>query len=354
MKIVQVRSPFKIVVNESGQLFTQVKLYIWNKGDTEPTIPTYIFSKSVPSLANRESVFNISNQLQEYIEPISVLTNYGVIEEENPKSWCFFKVERFSGIDIENLDLLDTTNYVGLNGFTDYMSGNQVAEILNYKLLTPLNNLDTNNNNSGYFNLLLDLDLGYFVVNYSNSQQSIYINLNANYSGFNLLKIPYTNNDLSYQNLPITVSLYDGEITAFEFKTNPTEECKYNPVECTYQNSLGGWQFLTFFKAQTNSISVKGSEFNLLPNQTNYNPLRGQSKVFNLNGNQSVKLNTGWVDENYSILMQDLLLSETVLVDSKPAKVKTNSLTFKTRLKDKMINYEIDFEYSFDLKNNVV
>jgi hypothetical protein len=86
----------------------------------------------------------------------------------------------------------------------------------------------------------------------------------------------------------------------------------------------------------------------------NYNTAIGQFKTFNTNGKQTVKLNTGWVDENYSELITDLLLSETVLLDGKPVTVKTQSSDFKTNLKDKNINYEIEFEYAFNLINDVI
>jgi hypothetical protein len=76
--------------------------------------------------------------------------------------------------------------------------------------------------------------------------------------------------------------------------------------------------------------------------------------VFNVNGNQSIKLSSGFVPENYSDLIQDLLLSETVLLDGLPVKVKTQSTTLKTSLIDRNINYEIEFDYSFNLINNVI
>jgi hypothetical protein len=357
MNIVQIRSPFKIVINEGGQLFTQVKLYIWNKGDTEPTTPTYTFSKAVASLVNRECVYNISNQLQEFIEPISA-DNNNAIEEENPKCWCFFKVERFTGTDLKDLDLLDTTNYVGLNGFTDYMSGNQVIESQTFKFLNQLLNVDIiKNDDNGYFNLLVqsEIDPAFNLnVNYQQTTFTYIETLNNRGDEIILFKIPYVNTELIDPYKVAKIRFTYGEDTLFEIKINSIEECKYTPVQCDFQNSKGGWEALIFFKAQTNSISVKGSEFNLLPNDTDYDPLRGQSKVFNLNGNQSVKLNTGWVDENYNILIRDLLLSETVLIDNKPAMVKSKSQIYKTQLKDKMINYEIEFDYAFDLINNVL
>jgi hypothetical protein len=354
MNIVNIRSPFKIVINESGQLFTQVKLYIWNKGDTEPTTPTYTLSKNVPDLVNRECVFNISNFLQEFVEPIEADASFGFdIVEENHKNWCFFKVERYYGVDIKDLTLLDTTNYIGLNGFTDYMLGNQEIELANYKFLIPVNEVDYLTNKLGYINLIIDTNYTNYEILFLDGIYDYVKNLIDLFGyGVFLFKIPF-----AYSlNNTCSIVLYDitNDESLIAINTNPIDECKYTPVECAFINSRGGWQFLTFFKAQLNSISVKGSEFNLLPDATNYEPLRGQTKVFNLNGNQTIKCNTGWIDENKNLLFRDLLLSETVLIDNKPAKLKTQSLTYKTQLKDKMINYEMEFEYAFDLINNVV
>jgi hypothetical protein len=140
-------------------------------------------------------------------------------------------------------------------------------------------------------------------------------------------------------------------ITSF---TYPIDECKYTPVECSFVNRFGGWQTITFFKAQTNSISVKGTDYKLTQQSISYNPLIGQTKTMNINGTQTIKLNTGWVDENYSELITDLLLSETILLDQKPVNVKTQSSELKTDLRNKNINYEVEFEYSYNLINNAL
>ncbi len=76
--------------------------------------------------------------------------------------------------------------------------------------------------------------------------------------------------------------------------------------------------------------------------------------MFNVNGNQSVKLSSGFVPENYSDLIQDLLVSEVVLLDGLPVKVKTQGTTLKKSLIDRNINYEIEFDYAFNLINNVI
>jgi hypothetical protein len=91
-----------------------------------------------------------------------------------------------------------------------------------------------------------------------------------------------------------------------------------------------------------------------MPSNINYNSSLGQKQRFNINGTQSIKLNTGFVDENYSELMTDLFLSETILLDGKPVVLKTQSSDLKSVLKDKMINYELDFEYAYNLINDVI
>ena len=147
---------------------------------------------------------------------------------------------------------------------------------------------------------------------------------------------------------------YDGGANIFIINTEQICEPKYTPITCTFVNRFGGWQFLTFFKASTEAIETEFKEFNMLPSSINYNVLQGQRKRFNHQGKQSIKCNTGWVDENYFELIQDLLLSETVLLGGKPAVVKSKSSEKKTSLNNKVINYEIEFEYNFGLINDVI
>ena len=354
MNIVQVRSPFIIEVNETGQTGSKIELFIWNKGDTEPTVPNYVMSKNIPSASQTATYYNISNFLSEFIDNTNAVKATNV-QNESAIDWCLFKVKRYYNDEIYML--LDTISYVGLNGFTKYTDGKQEAIVANSYLLQNQSIINTwyRPITPGYFNLLVDTT--------SNEYQVIYENIGDNYiyyvpntGNVNLLKLPYSNAALGDPEVACKITVYNvgDDYDEFVINTQPIEECKYTPVECTFINSFGGWQFLTFFKAQSNSINVKGSEYNLLPDNIDYNVYRGQSQAFNINGTQTIKLNTGWVAENYNELIHDLLLSETVLLDNKPAKVKNKSFEYKTDLKDKNINFEIEFEYAFNLINDVV
>jgi hypothetical protein len=174
--------------------------------------------------------------------------------------------------------------------------------------------------------------------------------------GVFMLKVPYRTATAGLENGNSVQVRYDtsGAVPAqpFVYFLNG-DNCLYTPIKCTFINSKGGWQYLTFFKARTDSYDVKSKGFNLLADAVDYNPLRGQKKEFNFDMKQTVKLNTGWVDENTIELLVELLSSETILLDNEPVTLKDKSIQKKTRLKDKMINYEMSFEYAFNLINDV-
>jgi hypothetical protein len=123
-----------------------------------------------------------------------------------------------------------------------------------------------------------------------------------------------------------------------------------------FVNKFGGWNQFTFFKASYNSINVKNSDYSLMQKFVNYDYRRGQTKPFNINGNGSIKVNSGWVTEDYFEWIQDMMLSDTILYESSqiPVTIKTTSMQKKTELNDKNINYTLEFEFANKLINNIV
>ena len=138
------------------------------------------------------------------------------------------------------------------------------------------------------------------------------------------------------------------------FYVERIEECKFTPIVCTFINRYGGWQPLTFYKQQTINITTTSNQYKMFQASSNYNVRIGQYNTMNTNGKKTIKLNTGWVTEDYSEVIADLLLSETINLDKVPVTVKTKGVELKTHIKDKLINYEIEFEYAFDIINNMI
>jgi hypothetical protein len=332
MKKIFIRSPYWIEIDEAGQVSAKLEIFLWNKGTTEPTIPTYTLTKNIASPLQTLIAWNVSNYAKEYIKPIAPVS-VSVPTEENVKNWCYMKVISYSN-DVET----NNETFVCFNGSTEYLDGYNQN---NTDTIIPLVNT----------NIKLTTFSGYNYVNVWIEDNEDYVWSSPTSVSFftttseGLWKLPY-----DYDNY----SLFIGLEAIFGINTEQLCEVKYTPITCKFINRFGGWQFLTFFKANSSSIDVTSKDFDTLPSSINYNVLQGQKKIFNSQGKQKIKCNTGWVGENYFELIQDLLLSETVLLDNKPAIVKSQSSEYKTILKDKNINYEIEFEYNFGLINDVI
>lgn len=324
MKKIFVRSPYFIEIDEPGQANAKIEVFLWNAGDTEPTTPIYTFSKDVPNVVQNSISWNVANLAKEFIKPIFP-NPVSVPTEENPDTWCFMKVISYS----DDVEVADET-FACLNGYTLYPGGENQS---NSNVVVPLVNQNITFQKT-------DTIVPYVNVFYEQGEYEII--------GVGTLSV----GSPTMYKIPLTADLNGDDY--YEYYSEEICEPKYTPITCTYVNRYGGWQFLTFFKASSSSIEVTSKDFNLMPSSIDYNVYKGQKQRFNFQGKQKVICNTGWVDENYFELIQDLLLSETVLLGGQPAIVKSQTSDVKTYIKDKNINYTIEFEYNYGLINDVI
>lgn len=378
MTVINVRSPYVITVGDYGstQTGSTIILQIYQKGQTPPTVGQsgyYSLSKSIVSATQRETRYNITNYIKEYINVTSPKTVTYTVLDEYLDNWIVADVTTYwnnGGTSTQ----ISFSRYICENGFSSYANGANWSFGLPLKVLTDgaIKKQIQRNTQFGtfaYINVIADVQA------YGDRLEvSYYGNNSSGYPIATTLTAISGGDSRGVYNKCIPLSLYpyiDYPTTCYveikwiaqgqtyptfstTFQTEIIDECKYTPVICKFINRFGGWEFLTFFKAQTNSISVKGTDYKLKQDGLQYDTAIGQFKTMNINGRQTVKLNTGWVDEDYSGLIQDLFLSEIILLDEKPATLKTQSIDFKTDLKDKNINYELEFEYAFNLINDVV
>ena len=287
--IVRARSPYIIFINEVGQTSGKLELRIWKNGETKPTLPNYSFSKPIPSATQTLLRFNISPYLKDFISN----------ELYYVDTWyCNFECRLFSN----NVELTEQKiEGIAVNGYADFLDGQ----------------------------------------NYSDSLANRFTNIKRQ------IKVGSINKLHSYSRLSNNIS----EIIT----TNVEETCEpiLEPQLVQFINRYGGLDFIWFFKMRTDSISIESKDYKLLQPAMTYDTTIGQNAKYNFNGKQSVKMNTGFVNENYNELIQDLMLSEKVWINSIPAIVKSSGTEFKTQIRNKNINYEIEFEYAFDLINNM-
>ena len=145
--------------------------------------------------------------------------------------------------------------------------------------------------------------------------------------------------------------VYNGETITLLIE----DECRYTPIDVYFQNKEGAVMILPFFKAQTRSMNVMGETFESDRGQ----PLSGNHQYvkYNINGKSKLKANSGFVAEEMNDIFKQLMLSEKAWVYENdlltPINVASSSIEYKTRQKDRLINYEIEFDYAFNELNNV-
>ena len=138
------------------------------------------------------------------------------------------------------------------------------------------------------------------------------------------------------------------------------DECKYEPIKLTFINRFGAQQDLWFFKKSIEKVNTKKETFNRFTINSNtgvYDTSIHQNQTFNVSSSKNLTINTGYVDESYNSLMQELMQSEQIWMELNsvvtPINLDTNSLTFKTGVNDKLVDYTVEVSYSFDAINNI-
>ena len=158
--------------------------------------------------------------------------------------------------------------------------------------------------------------------------------------------------------LIIPVANYTGVITVVFMGESITiqvvTECKYDINQLQFVNRFGALEVLHFYKTKKDTIQVKRENFkNAHTNGVSYDVRTHQKNQYNAIGTQSFKLETGFLNEDYNATIQELLLSEHIWIDQTPVNIVSGSLEYKTKIVDRLITYSLDFEYAYDLINNV-
>ena len=141
------------------------------------------------------------------------------------------------------------------------------------------------------------------------------------------------------------------------------QECKYEPKKVTFVNKFGALQDMYFFKKAVERMNVEKESYksNILDSNMSYSRSNHVYRDFNVSAKESVTLSSGFLSEEYNEVFKQMMLSEKVWVTNitedgeqvLPINVKTGDITYKTSLNDKLVQYTIEFDKSFDTINNI-
>ena len=349
------RSPHIISVAEILNTGSKIELFLWNGTGSAPASPQYTLSKLIAATNNIKTEYNISPYIREYITFNTRQQPYNAWSASETTQYVNVKVKRYKLVS-GTYTLLDTTDYLGYDGFGYYEQGYNPT--LNYDIL----------HDEGTFNYLYDglspsvfdnRRAGFIMVKTGTSYKARYRNLVTGAEFTQAL----TNNALidvlrvyqSYYSSGNVLEILDtGDAVIWSATFIPNQNCKYDPVLCDFVNKYGCWQRTYFYAASNDTLTVDSQEYNLMQTNTDYNTIQGQRQVFNNNGKKSIKVNTDWVSEDYKELLRQIMLSEKIIINDYPAKLNSKSTELFKNINTKMINYSLEFEYAFDVINSVV
>lgn len=134
-----------------------------------------------------------------------------------------------------------------------------------------------------------------------------------------------------------------------------TCEPKYTPYQVAFINRYGIADFITFFKASTEQGNFTNEQYKRSIYQDGFTAAStqdGQYQAFNINSQNTITMNTGWVEEEYADVVEDILMSETtaILIGGSwiAAQPQRGSINYQKEINQKMINYTMSFDISFN------
>ena len=339
--MIRARSPYIISINETSQVSTRIELFI--SATTFSGTPQYNLSKAIPASNAPTTYYDISPYIREYFDHtvysnITTLTStYGSVQKLN------VRVKRYKTVGATE-SLIDTTDYIATDGYTEFANG------VNYSggnyLLDQKTYYYHSGSNAGYILVYVQSN---DKIRWTDAEGLLYLSSSL---GFGWYYVPRCYNSRFTEPWIVEV-LNSSNVVQATWTFKPIEECLYTPVKVDFINKHGAFQREFFFKASMDNIEVTNKDYNLMQ-PYDYSLTGGQRTTYNQNGMQTIKVNSGWVEEDFKDNLKQLMLSEKVLVNEKPAILKTKSIELNKSINTKQINYSLEFEFAYDLINSIV
>lgn len=158
---------------------------------------------------------------------------------------------------------------------------------------------------------------------------------------------------------------FDGTDTEIEGITINRYPCsRYENYALVFINRFGVHQQMWFTAKTVTSQSFTGNKYKSKYNANNgaLDSNKHQVVDYNRNGKKRYVLNTDYISTDESALnahFQELLQSEYVWLEDQelnrsiPVNVTTSSISYKTGLNDRLVNYQIEVEQAFDIISTV-
>lgn len=374
---INVRSPYYIKVSDTNLTEAKLELFIYTGVEFtgKPSVSQYTLIKKVLG-ANNYIVFEISELVRDYldIEFNGTYTSYTI--------WAEADITLYNGTAVIDTD---ATDYIAFDGYGYYEDGANPTLtqglMQSNKTIFRLNDqgikipVDTNTAKSISFYLNGVLKKSETIAESTNTNAQIkYLSLSGSTSSTDFSERVLLDNGvleatdclqelLDGLDIGLIDEVHIGTDTTIEIvKVKTLSECKFEPIVVTFVNRFGALQDVTFFKKSIDSMAVKGEQFKASifnENTLSYDTFKHQQTQFLVQGKSSITMNTGYLNEDYNKVMEELMLSEQVWMYKDgnktvtPITPTTKQITYKTGVNDRLIDYTVNFDMAFDKINNI-
>tara|TARA_B110000211_G_scaffold220989_1_gene268146 strand:+ start:8 stop:1039 length:1032 start_codon:yes stop_codon:yes gene_type:complete len=182
--------------------------------------------------------------------------------------------------------------------------------------------------------------------------------------------VVYTNSSInatsmSINSITINIKRVDCTLYAQDVSYRGYTEVSQSGFRVYFINKYGAIQSEFFTLKAVRDISTKRETYNsnIISSTGTYSRNEHTKQNYNVNGIQSITLNSFYVPEYYSDVYSEMLLSEKVWVRYRekttnafiniPINIKDNNLIYKNSINDRLIQFEFSFDMSFDYINNI-
>jgi len=169
-------------------------------------------------------------------------------------------------------------------------------------------------------------------------------------------------------------SFSSSTIRPFRININCPNTKGYESIRLCWLNQYGAWDYYTFTKKSSKSISTQGSTYQQLGGTWNdkyyrEDSYKGGTRSFRVNATEKVIMNTGFVSEDDNVMFEELINSpEVYILDGyqtdvgfsslnnyvTPVRLTTSSFTRKTIANDRLMQYTFEIEKSKTLRTQSV
>ena len=165
---------------------------------------------------------------------------------------------------------------------------------------------------------------------------------------------PITGSGLTYY----TLQAYNG-VTALGTSIKYDIVCKqkYPNVRIKWKNRYGQFDFMNFDLVSRESFQTTRKTYQPTlgsweSSTLSYQNYDSANLAYIVDSNQSLSVNSNWLDDAYNDIIKQLLVSDEIywIYDEanslvRPLTIQTQNIVFKTGVVDKLIQYQFDFQF---------